>query len=170
MAPEDDDPAPEARPPVLDDLIALCQALNAEDARYVVIGGMAVIQAGLGRTTNDIDLLIDASPENQDRVRRALQTLPDRAIDDMAPDDLKNYAVVRVADEIVVDLMRSACGVTYETAAAMVDPVDVRGVVIPFANARLLWRTKDTARDKDKMDRAFLARLLADRGEGPEDP
>ena len=83
MAPEDDDQAPEARPPVLEDLVALCRALNAEGARYVVIGGMAVIQAGLGRT---------------------------------------------------------------------------------------LWRTKDTVRDKDKMDRAFLARLLADRGEGPDSP
>jgi hypothetical protein len=101
MDTEDAGPAPEARPPLLEDLVSLCRNLNREGARYVVIGGMAVIQAGFGRATNDIDLLIDTSPDNQDRVRRALMALPDQAIRDMAADDLEKYAVVRVADEIV---------------------------------------------------------------------
>jgi hypothetical protein len=126
---------------------------------------MAVIQAGFGRATNDIDLLIDTSRENQERVRRALMALPDQAVRDMAADDLEKYVVVRVADEIVVDLMGSACGIAYPEASGMTLEVEIDGVSIPFANARLLWRTKDTPRDKDKVDRAFLARLLAARGE-----
>jgi hypothetical protein len=168
MDAEDADPPPEARPPLLEDLVSLCRNLNREGARYVVIGGMAVIQAGFGRATNDIDLLIDASAENQDRVRRALMALPDQAVRDMAADDLDKYVVVRIADEIVVDLMASACGVTYQAAAGMIDEVEIEGVRIPFASARLLWRTKDTVRDKDKVDRAFLARLLAHGGHGVE--
>jgi hypothetical protein len=47
----------------------------------------------------------------------------------------------------------------------MTDELEIDGVRIPFASARLLWRTKDTRRDKDKVDRAFLARLLESRGE-----
>jgi hypothetical protein len=168
MDPEDADPAPEARPPLLEDLVSLCRNLNREGARYVVIGGMAVIQAGFGRATNDIDLLIDGSQDNQARVRRALMALSDQAVRDMAADDLDKYVVVRVADEIVVDLMKSACGVGYEEASGMIDEVQIEGVPIPFANAQLLWRTKDTVRDKDKVDRAFLARLLADRGDSRE--
>jgi hypothetical protein len=50
----------------------------------------------------------------------------------------------------------------------MTDDVEIDGTRIPFASARLLWRTKDTVRDKDKVDRAFLARLLASRGETPD--
>lgn len=165
MDPEDADPAPEARPPLLEDLVSLCRNLNSERARYVVIGGMAIIQAGFGRTTNDIDLLIDARQENQERVRRALMALPDQAVRDMAADDLEKYVVVRVADEIVVDLMRSACGVAYDEASRMIDEVELDGVRIPFANPRLLWRTKNTPRDKDRVDRVFLARLLASQGE-----
>jgi hypothetical protein len=122
MDPEDAGPAPEARPPLLEDLVSLCRQLNREGARYVVIGGMAVIQAGFGRATNDIDLLIDARPDNQERVRRALMALPDQAVRDMAADDLERYAVVRVADEIVVDLMRSACGIAYAEASNLVEP------------------------------------------------
>jgi len=37
---------------------------------------MAVIQAGFVRATNDIDLLIETSSENQGRARRALMALP----------------------------------------------------------------------------------------------
>jgi hypothetical protein len=121
---------------------------------------MAVIQAGFPRATGDIDLLIDISPTNQERVRRALMNLQDQAVRDVAPDDLERYAVVRVADEIVVDLMKAACGIVYEEASRHVDIVEVDGVPIPFANPELLLRMKDTYREKDKLDRAFLARLV----------
>ena len=55
---------PYAREPQLDDLARLARALNAHQVRYVLIGGFAVIAHGGARTTKDIDLLIDASPEN----------------------------------------------------------------------------------------------------------
>jgi hypothetical protein len=157
MVDEDDGEVPEARPAGIEDLVALCRNLNRESARYVVIGGMAIIQAGFVRATEDIDLLVDISPENVERLRRALLTLPDQAVRDMADDDIEKYAVVRVADEIVVDLMRKACGVEYDEASTMVDDVTIEGVKIPFANTELLWRTKQTGREKDRLDRQFLA-------------
>jgi hypothetical protein len=157
---EDDGPPLEARPAGIDDLIALCRNLNREGARYVVIGGMAIIQAGFVRATQDIDLLIEVTPDNLARVRRALMELPDHAVKDMTDDDLDRYLVVRVADEIVVDLMKSACGIEYADASREVDSVNLAGVEIPFANPKLLWKTKQTVRDKDRQDRVFLARLL----------
>ena len=48
----------EPRPPVEADLAALCRELNQRGARYVVIGGFAVIAAGLPRMTTDIDLMV----------------------------------------------------------------------------------------------------------------
>jgi hypothetical protein len=127
--------------------------------------GGASRQAGADgrREARDIDLLIDISQGNQERVRRALMKLQDQAVRDVAPDDLDRYAVVRVADEIVVDLMKAACGIAYEEASRHVDFVEVDGVPIPFANPELLLRMKDTYRDKDKLDRAFLARLVDQR-------
>jgi len=114
---EDDGPPLEARPAGVNDLVALCRSLNREEARHVVIGGMAIIQAGFVRATQDVDLLIEVSPDNLGRVRRALMDLPDRAVQDTTDGDLEQYVVVRVAGEIVE---------------------------IPFANAKLLWRTKQT--------------------------
>ena len=157
MGDENDGTVPEARPAGIDDLIKLCDNLNREKARYVVIGGMAIIQAGFVRATEDIDLLVDTSPDNVARLRRALLKLPDQAIRDMADTDIENYVVVRVADEIVIDLMKSACGIDYEEASKLVDHVTLEDVTIPFANTELLWRTKQTVRDKDKLDLRFLA-------------
>lgn len=160
MVEEDDGTTLEARPAGLDDLVTLCRNLNREGARYIVIGGMAIIQAGFVRATEDIDLLVEVSADNLARVQRALMELPDQAVRDMTDDDLDHYVVVRVADEFVVDLMKAACGVEYGDASSLIDRVEIEGVEIPFATPELLWRTKQTLREKDRSDRAFLAELL----------
>lgn len=132
MGDQDDGPPLEARPAGLADLVSLCDQLNREGAHYVVIGGFAIIQAGFVRATQDIDLLIEASAANQQRVRTALMTLPDQAVRDMRERDLDDYVVVRVVDEIVVDLLKSACGIDYAEASRMVDVVTLEGVPIRF--------------------------------------
>jgi hypothetical protein len=57
---DDQDDRGYSRAPELEDLLSLCQALNAEGVRYVLIGGFAVILHGFVRATKDIDLLVDA--------------------------------------------------------------------------------------------------------------
>ena len=157
----ENDPLPPApRPPVQADLIALCRELNAHGARYLVVGGFAVIQHGFLRATEDIDLLVDGSPENQVRIKQALEFLPDRAIRELGDDDLRNYLVVRVADEIMVDLMLAACGIGYEEASREMVVVNVAGVTIPFASPSLLLRMKQTYREKHALDREFLEKKV----------
>lgn len=155
-----DNPEIESRPPTLDDLVNLAQELNRQNAKYIVIGGMAVIQAGFVRGTGDIDLLIESSPENRRKVQDALMSLPDQAVRELLPDDLENYMVVRVADEIVVDLMQLACGINYAEACKDIVYVDFKGTRIPFAKPELLLRMKQTLRDKDRLDRLFLQQLI----------
>ena len=151
-----------SRTPEQNDLVKLCAALNAQNALYIVVGGMAIIQQGFLRATEDIDLLLENSRENQARVRKALEILPDQAVREMDETDLDEYGVVRVADEIVVDLMLSACGIAYKDAASdEIESVVLQGVPIPFASAKLLLRTKQTYRDKDIPDRIFLEQKLA---------
>lgn len=163
MVDENDDPPLESRPPVLDDLIGLCSELNSRGARYVVVGGMAVIQAGFVRATEDIDLLIAGDEDNVALVREALMTLPDGAASDLDLRDPTQYVVVRVADEIVVDLLTRACGVDYEAAQASIEIVEIEGVAVPFASPELLLRMKQTVREKDRLDRVFLEQLIGSR-------
>jgi hypothetical protein len=161
MDPENAHPA-ESRPPTVADLVNLCRSLNAEGALYMVVGGFAVNQHGFTRTTVDIDILVEDSVENQSRVKRALEVLPDQAVRELGDDDLRSYVVVRVADEIVVDLMMAACGISYRDARAEVETFTIEGVPIPFASAKLLLRMKQTYREKDSEDRVFLEHKVAE--------
>ena len=85
-----------------------------------------------------------------------MATLPDNAIALMSDDEVDHYGVVRVADEFVVDLMKSACGIQYDEASGHVDWRDVNGVDIPVADKELLIRTKATVRPSDATDVRFL--------------
>lgn len=157
-----------SRPPTQADLVALCGELNKRGAKYVVIGGLAIIAAGLPRMTVDVDLMVAVDAENEAKIFDALSTLPDNAVRELKPGELQQYNVVRVGDEILVDLMRSAGGIDYAEAAKHVVVRELEGVKIPFASPQLLWRLKAvTHREKDFGDLVFLRQWFAERGEEP---
>lgn len=157
------DDGPHAREPQIEDLARIGAALNAARARYVLIGGFAVIAHGASRTTKDIDLLIDPAPENVARVRTALSILEDKAVNDVEDDDVGRYTVVRVADEFVIDLMALACGIDYAEAVKDAETIDVQGVPVVVASPATLIRTKDTYRPSDHADRRYLDALITER-------
>lgn len=152
-----------SRAPEPDDVVRICRALNEAGARYLLIGGFAVIAHGAGRFTKDIDLLVEDSPGNVARVKRGLAVLADNAAAGVGDEDVRQHVVVRVADEVVVDLMGRACGVGYEEAARDLELLERQGVSIPVASPRTLIRLKDTPRPQDALDRAYLEGVLRAR-------
>jgi len=159
------DDGPEPRDPESGDLLRICASLNKAGARYVVIGGMAMVLHGFNRGTEDIDLLVDRTVENVGSLREALSILPDNAVREVRDSDIDEYGVVRVADEVVVDLMGSACGIDFNAAEAEIDWREIEGIKIPFASPSLLLKTKQTVREKDEIDRLYLKRLLSNPDE-----
>jgi hypothetical protein len=158
----------EPREPTVEDLRDLCRELNLRGARYVIIGGFAVRAAGYNRRTMDVDIMVARDAENEAKVFAALSTLPDNAVRELEPGELQRYNVIRVADEVLVDLMSSAGGIDFEEAARDIVVRQVDGVSIPFASPRLLWRMKaGTHREKDAADLVFLKYWFAERGEQP---
>jgi hypothetical protein len=127
-----------------------------------------VITHGAVRTTKDIDFLVDPSPENVARIKSALSILEDNAAAEIVESDLARYTVVRVADELLIDVMAEACGVSYMDASQDSETVVVQGTSVPRASKRTLLRTKRTVRPSDEIDRRFLEELLRQEGEpGP---
>ena len=157
---DDRDDGAYVRVPQLDDVVRICKALNEAGARYLLIGGFAVIAHGLGRTTKDIDFLVDDSPENVARVKKGLSVLEDDAASELDDDDVRAYTVVRIADEVMVDLLGRACGLDYQEAIRDSEVLELSGIAIPIASKRTLIRTKDTVRPSDHADRQFLEALL----------
>jgi hypothetical protein len=68
-----------------------------------------------------------------------------------------------VADEVIVDLMGRAGGLSYAEAARDAEVLEREGVRIPLASPATLIRTKDTHRPQDAIDRAFLEGVLRER-------
>ncbi len=157
-----------SRDPSVEDVVTICRELNARGARYLVVGGFAVRQAGYSRTTSDIDLLVDPALENEAKIFDALATLPDGCVRELDAGDIGKFTVVRVADEVLVDLMAKASGMSYEEAKGHIHERELNGVKIPFANPDLLWRMKSRSkRPKDQGDLYFLRELFAAEGRPP---
>ena len=145
-----------SRVPELEDLINLCRDLNNEKVKYMLIGGFAVILHGFVRGTKDIDLLVESSRENIHKLKKAMSKLPDKAVLQVNDGDVIKYQVVRVADEIVVDLMSKAGGIDYKTAVKEVEHKIIESVKIPVASKHILIKMKETFRNSDKMDVDYL--------------
>ena len=148
------------RVPDENDLVKLARELNRLGVAYVVIGGFAINRLGLVRATDDLDLLIARDAANQALVKQALEILPDKAIRELGKDDLAKWVVVRVNDDITVDLMTEACGISYEAAREGIELVELQGVRVPFASAALMLKMKQGWREKDVADRSFLQQLI----------
>jgi hypothetical protein len=142
------------------DLVRICRWLNDRGAEYIVIGGMAMLRLGFTRATEDIDLLVGNSPANEALVIDAIAQLEDHAAREIQPGEIARYEVIRVADELVIDLMGKACGITYEQAKDRVDWQEVGDVRIPFASSALMLELKRSVREKDVLDRQFLVALI----------
>lgn len=100
----------------------------------------------------DVDILIPEDVENHKRVIAALSELEDHAAVELSPQDFIDNVVVKVADEVEVDVSTRAWKVTYDEAkdAALHRTVD--GVEVPYVDLQTLIRSKSTQRAQDKID------------------
>ena len=153
----------EPRDPERGDLLTVCKALNENGAKYIVIGGMALVYHGFNRGTEDIDMIVDRASDNIARLKAALAVLPDNAVRDMGDADLETYGTVRVADEVVVDLMGSACGIDFHQAKSEIEEAVIEGVRIPFVSPELLMATKQTVREKESRGTGYKGNTRRNR-------
>ncbi len=144
-------------------LIRICRLLNASGARYLVCGAQACILHGLIRTTEDVDILVEATEENCQAVIEALGQLEDGAARELTPRDILENVVVKIADEVEVDVSTHAWKVTYAEALASAQALMIDGVRVPFLGLDALIASKETYREQDAIDRLKLISLKKQR-------
>lgn len=144
-----------------DVLLDLLRRFQAEGVQYILVGGHAVRLNGFVRATEDIDILLPSSLENGRRVIRALAFLASSA--ELRPEWFEAQASepenIRVADDLLIDLLFAANGQTYESLQPHVRTIELQGVSIRTLDIEGLLRTKTDWRDKDRIDREALQRL-----------
>lgn len=148
------------RPATWDDVRMLATYLAEAGVEYALVGGYAIAAHGFSRFSEDIDILVDPSPDNARRWIAALSKLPDHAAAELAaePDVFsrdKLYAI-RVNDEFTVDVMPSIAGLSWAEMKPHVTQLDIEGITVRVLDLHGLLKTKQGVRPKDQMDAAVL--------------
>lgn len=145
-----------------DPLLNLLSRFHDEGVEYVLVGGQAVRLNGYVRATEDIDVLVRASRENGERIIRALGFLAsskELSAEWFIPPDDGSVENIRVADDLLIDLLFSANGETYESVQPHVRELMTEGVPIRVLDIDGLMKTKTDYREKDVLDKHVLARI-----------
>lgn len=93
-------------------------SLEKHRVKYVVIGGIAAVLHGVPRATFDLDLLIEATPEN---ARRLLDAFLDARLGTAAlttPEELLAKEITIFQDRVRIDVQTSTPGIDFPQAWA----------------------------------------------------
>jgi hypothetical protein len=152
-----------------DALLNLLGRFRDEGVEYVLIGGQAVRLNGYLRATEDVDVLVRATALNGQRIIRAMAFLESSKDLDPAwfvPSADGEIENIRVADDLLVDLLFRANGETFESVQPYVRELTIEGTPIKVLNIDGLLKTKTDYREKDVLDKRVLERIRAGLREG----
>src|SRR6266478_4597324 len=132
---------------------------------FAVVGGVAVSLNGFVRATDDLDLIVQESPEN---IRRLLGCLAqwgegwarELKVEDFVPQE----GSVRVMEDFDLDIFTRMRGRSLEDFRPRLRYLAVEAIRIPYLAAEdLIFLKEGSWREKDQLDVGALKRLL--RGE-----
>jgi hypothetical protein len=136
----------------------MLSAFNGEGVEYLVVGAYAMAQYGYPRATGDLDFWVHRTPDNAERVLRALAAFgaPEGMI--AAADLLTPEIVAQIGVEPNrIDILTSIDGVEFEDAYPARTETELEGIVVPFVGLQhLLQNKRATGRDRDRADVAKL--------------
>jgi hypothetical protein len=142
----------------------VCNRLNAEGARYLVVGATAMQLWGTTRATRDVDILIEPTEDNAARVLRALAGLGFGLASEHLAKDVATHAVTMIGDNPNVDILTRAWNVSWTDAAPRATTFQIEGVDVPTASIDDLIESKRTGRLQDAADIEVLEEIRRLRG------
>jgi hypothetical protein len=145
-------------------LLRVCSLLNKHDAKYLVVGARACWLHGYIRATLDVDILVPEDFKNHQLIIAALSELRDGFAAELIPQDFVDNIVVKIADEVEVDVSTRAWKVTYDEAQKSALRRTIEDLEVPYVDLPTLIKSKSTHREQDKVDVERLRAIQADLG------
>jgi len=147
-----------------DPLLKLLARFADEGVEYILVGGQAVRLNGYLRAAEDIEVLVQPTRDNGEKIIRAMDFLPSSKDLDAgwfvpAPDG--SVENIRVADDLLVDLLFAANGETYKSVQPYIRQLVIEGTPVKVLNIDGLIKTKTDFREKDVLDKRVLERISA---------
>jgi predicted nucleotidyltransferase len=145
---------------IVDDHLRLYKFLKKEDVKYIVIGGAATIAYGVPRTTNDLDIFIEPTPENCARLLRALKETGLGTALLTSPKKIANSDLTVVEDFIRLDILTKVKGLEFRKSWDEKVTKKIDGIAIHFISLGDLIRSKKAiGRKIDKEDIRILNKI-----------
>lgn len=136
------------------DFLDLLRSFGAHSVRFLIVGAYALGVHGRPRATGDLDLWIDATPENADRVWAALQTFG-APLANLSPSDLTTPGIVYQIGVPPgrVDILTQLSGLHFDEAWPSRIRAPFGPLEVDVIGREAFIRNKlATGRDKDRVD------------------
>jgi len=130
------------------------ELLNSSKVRYLIVGGYAVAFHGYPRYTKDLDIWIENTAENAQRLLRALEQFGFGSLGLSEQDFLTPEQIIQLGyPPNRIDLITSLPGVSFEECFQSRLNVEVDGVMVHFIDLEHLKQNKRaTGRFQDLAD------------------
>ena len=136
------------------DFVDLLRAFAAADVRFLIVGAYALAHHGRPRATGDLDVWIDATPENAPRVMHALAAFG-APLQDVGQNDFSRPGIVLQIGVPPgrIDIITELTGITFADAWPGRDSGRFGDLTVDFLGREAFIRNKRaTGRAKDLGD------------------
>lgn len=132
-------------------------SFQSHDVLYVVIGGIAVVLHGVPRATFDLDILIEATAPNTERLLQALREAGFGTADLTDAQGILANEITVFNDLVRIDVLTSTPGITFHDAWSRRETMDYQGQKFYVASRQDLIASKRAAgRPRDLEDVRIL--------------
>ncbi len=130
------------------------ELLNKHDVKYLVVGGYAVAFHGHPRYTKDMDIWIDLSPQNADKVLSALDEFGFGSLNLTHDDFLEADQIIQLGyPPNRIDILTSCTGLNFGDCYRDKVDFEIEGVRVQFIDIENLKKNKrSTGRTQDLAD------------------
>jgi hypothetical protein len=102
-------------------------SFQKHNVRYVVIGGIAAVLHGVPRATFDLDILIEATPENAQKLLDALLEANLGTASMITAEELLAHEITIFQDRVRIDVQTLTPGLKFEDAWQNKEIMDYQG-------------------------------------------
>lgn len=92
------------------------KSFEKHKVKYLVIGGIATVLHGVPRATFDLDILIQPTSDNADRLLAALMDAGIGAAGETTPSEILDYEITVFEDIVRIDVQTQTPGINFDEA------------------------------------------------------
>jgi len=141
-----------------EDYKEILQILLNNKAKFLIVGAYAMGAYGYPRATGDLDIWVEASPENSKKLCKSLSEFgsPMNNITENTFTEKGVIFQIGVAPRRI-DIITHIDGVSFEEAYKTKESIEIEDIQVPFLSKENLIKNKEsTGREKDRLDADYL--------------